>query len=196
MNKLKVLAAGAAIAISGSAASAATLSYADSVVDFTQGTCSPGDPNPVNANGCRSDRTDPTAALGAPDGDFVSLGFYGSLEVGFADAPFLGGTASIYELTFNRAAGHDEALDVYSVLGGVATFVATVFNNVDPNPVTIAGAFETIILKDVTLDYFASTSSFDGFDVDSIGVAAVPLPAGGLLLLAGLGGLAAMRRKS
>jgi hypothetical protein len=36
----------------------------------------------------------------------------------------------------------------------------------------------------------------DGWDIDAISVAAVPLPAAGLLLLAGLGGLAAFRRRS
>lgn len=57
-----------------------------------------------------------------------------------------------------------------------------------------------------TLSFMVDTTNVPGFgavpSVDgslksiSIGVSAVPLPAGGLLLLAGLGGLAALRRKA
>jgi hypothetical protein len=35
----------------------------------------------------------------------------------------------------------------------------------------------------------------DGFGIDAIKVAAVPVPAAGFLLLAGLGGLAAFKRR-
>lgn len=45
---------------------------------------------------------------------------------------------------------------------------------------------------DVTIELI--NGSGDGFGIDGIRMAAVPLPAGGLLLLAGLGGLALLRR--
>ncbi|MGR3655540.1 VPLPA-CTERM sorting domain-containing protein, partial [Paracoccus sp. (in: a-proteobacteria)] len=57
--------------------------------------------------------------------------------------------------------------------------------------------FEYIKLVDATLNEFgrSGTTSFDGFDVDSVSVAPVPLPAAGLMLLAGLGGFGVMRRR-
>ncbi len=49
----------------------------------------------------------------------------------------------------------------------------------------------------VVLSHFNGTGNFtnDGFSIDDIAVSEVPLPASALLLLGGLGGLAAMRRR-
>ena len=49
----------------------------------------------------------------------------------------------------------------------------------------------------VVLNHFNGSGSFtnDGFSVDDIAVSEVPLPASALLLLGGLGGLVAMRRR-
>lgn len=48
---------------------------------------------------------------------------------------------------------------------------------------------------DVTTAEFPTSTSFDGYDVSKVSIAPVPLPAGGLMLLGGLGGLAALRRR-
>ncbi len=61
--------------------------------------------------------------------------------------------------------------------------------------VQVGGSFDTILLVDVTKSVFASTTSFDGFDVDAVGISAVPLPAAGLMLLMGVGSIGLMRRR-
>ncbi len=53
---------------------------------------------------------------------------------------------------------------------------------------TFDGPTDNVVIKMVN-------GKGDGFGIDGIRLAAVPLPAGGLLLLAGLGGLALLRRR-
>lgn len=183
---LKTVAATAALTLSAGAASAAPI-YADTVIDF-QGDCATG--------GCAAYRSDPTKALGAADGEFVSLGLGGSITLGFSGVPNLAGDATVYEVTWGNRANHPEAAQVYSVLGGDETLLGTITNANGANSVSLSGPFDSIKIVDYTVSYFnGNTSSFDGFDVDSVSISAVPLPATGLMLLAGLGGFAAMRRK-
>lgn len=189
MNRWKYLVgAAAAVFISAGAAVAAPI-YADSVISFVQGPCT---------GGCLPARSDATKALGAPDGDFVALGFGGELELGFPGTPYAAATATTYEITFVRTAGHDEAVEVYSSLLGVLSPLLGVITNTPTgtSSVFVGGPFDAIVLKDITTTVFPGTTSFDGFDVDAVSIDAVPLPAAGFMLLAGLGGLAMARRKS
>lgn len=188
MNVLKTLLAGAVLAASAAGANAATY-YADKVISSTPGTYEinyPGRKNTANA-------------LGAADGEFYSLGLGGSLVVGFAQSLFdASNNISAFEITYERDIGHDEAVDVYSVLGGVETYLGRLLNSVAASSVRAQTAFEYIKLVDVTRTVFPTVnnqSSRDGFDVDAVSIAPVPLPAAGLMLLAGLGGLAAVRRR-
>jgi hypothetical protein len=196
MKTLNVLLASAALALSAGMASASTI-YADSVISFDQGSCT---------GGCLPERSDPNEALGAPDGDdgppatgFVSLGFGGEIVLGFSSGPFGSGNATVWEVTTRRLNTHNEAIGVYSVFNGVSSALLGVINNITGSgSVFVTGAFDSIRLVDMTLLEFPNTTSFDGFDVDAVGVSNVspiPLPAAGFLLLAGLGGLAAVRRK-
>lgn len=198
MKHLKTLLAGAVVAMSVQSASAAVV-FADSVVGVAQGSCNVvnlGAGETFNGNGCADSRSDPNAALGAPDGTFFSLGFGGELEVSFpGSAPFESEEGTVYELTFDRDIGHDEAVEVFAILDGAATSLGVVTNTVAANSFSITGMFDTILFLDVTLETFASTTSFDGFDIDAISISAVPLPATGLMLLGGLAGFGAMRRK-
>lgn len=192
MNVLKTLLAGAALAASAAGANAATY-YADKVISSEMGDCYSNAGLPM---GCAGVRSDTNNALGAANGLFYSMGFGGTLVVGFAQPLFdAANDVAAFEITYDREKGHDEAVDVYSVLGGVETYLGRLLNNVASSSVRATTAFEHIKLVDVTGEEFPNTSSNDGFDVDSVSIAAVPLPAAGLMLLAGLGGLAALRRR-
>lgn len=197
MSIQNICAAALAAAAFAGGAQAATYT-ATSVIDdnTTYGACT------ASPAACaKNDRQDPTNSLGGTDGSFYALGLGGQLELAFAAPLFApGAMITLEEVTFGGpiASGHFEAVDVYSVLGGVATLVDTVTNATATTTLYIAQSFEYIRLVDVTLREFASTLSGDGFDVDSVtitGMAAVPVPAGGALLLSGLGGLAMMRRR-
>ncbi len=194
MNALKTLLAGAALAVTATAGNAAV--YATNVLDFTLGTC---------RNGSNFEACDPTIqrhqaknALNAPDGKFVSLGYGGELTLGFGVSGIVK-EVKTWEVTYSAGDPdnyHLEAVDVYAVLSGVATKIGRILTQGGSGSVTGAFAFDSIKLVDATFDqYGTNTSSFDGFDVDAVSVAAVPLPAAGVLLLAGLGGLAAVRRR-
>lgn len=190
MKALKTLLAGLVLAASTVGANAATY-YADSVIDVNAGRCT------GSAAGCAAnDRQDVNNAVDTDDSTFYALGFGGDITLGFAVPLFTNPqTVQAFEITFNRRTGHDEAAEVYSVLDGVETFLGTLTNFVNGGSVVASTAFEYIKLVDVTLELFPSTTSYDGFDLSAIKVSPVPLPAAGVLMLAGLGGLAALRRR-
>lgn len=194
MNKLKLLALGVAFAATSGAANAAVY-YADKVIDSNYGTCT------ASPSVCTSfDRKDPTNALGVTDGSFYSLGLGGDLTVGFAKALFTATQKVVtFEITFGSVpkTEHFEAVDVYSILGGAETYLGRILNLTGIGQVTSSGPFEYIRLADATEDEYgaAGTTSSDGFDVDSVKIAPVPLPAAGGMLLLGMAGMAALRRR-
>ncbi|WP_295045843.1 VPLPA-CTERM sorting domain-containing protein [uncultured Paracoccus sp.] len=194
--KHRVAALAAAFVMAAGASQAATYTASDVVAEGTAyGTCA------SSLRACDANqRRVVENALGETDGKFYSLGLGGTLTLAFGAAIFApGALLTLEEVTFGgpQAGGHYEAVDVYSVLGGVATFVQTVYNTAAVTTVQIANSFEHIQLVDATQREYTDTRSYDGFDVDSIKVmiAPVPTPAAGALMLAGLGALAVMRRR-
>lgn len=192
MNAMKTLLAGAALAVSAAGANAAT--FATDVISYTPGQCKNFNPAvcPVAPG---SERYDPASALGAADNKFFALGLGGNITLGFGKTFGAPNNVSTYEVTYSRDTGHDEAVEVYAVLGGVESLLGTLTNVVGSATLLATMPFEYIKLVDVTKTVFPNSSSFDGFDVDAVSVAAVPLPAAGAMLLAGLGGFAALRRR-
>lgn len=195
MNKLNLLFAAAAVALSAGVANAATY-YATTIENYTKGGCT----RPAE---CTVDRYDPLNALGAPDGKFTSLGMGGEMTVGFGTT--FSGTAGetrvkAWEVTYsanNPSNTHLEAVDVYAVLDGVETLLGRLTNEHSSHSLMANVPFQFLRLVDATIAQFGtSTTSFDGFDVDAVSVAAIPLPATGLMLLGGLGGFAAVRRRN
>lgn len=171
-----------------------------------------------------NDRDEAGNALGAPDngpgdveGGFFSLGLGGAAVFGFGTN--FGLEANVFEVTFGcggaqTSAGtcnYSESVDVYALAGAYTAFdgafglsdltalgftkVGSIANGAANAPggatLMIGGPFSYLALIDSSL----SGAGRDGFDVDSIGVSAVPLPASALLLLGSLGGLGFLRAR-
>jgi hypothetical protein len=189
MVPLRILLAGLLLSVSAAGANAATY-YANNIIEVKAGTCS------ASATLCgANDRQNVNNAVDEDEATFYSLGFGGEITLGFALPLITGGQSlSAFEITFDRGRRHDEAAEVYSVLNGIETLLGTITNAVGQQTILTSSAFEYIKLRDVTKALFPDTTSYDGFDVSAIKISAVPLPAAGTMLLAGLGGLAALRR--
>jgi hypothetical protein len=199
MTLFKTIAMAGALALTTAAtAGAATVNYA-TTIDAQRGTI-----DKVIADG----RENPNNALGAPDDVFYAMGFGGTAVLGFGTK--FAKSVSVWEVTFEPvlSGDHDEAVDVFvgsSYVNGSFdlssfTLVGQINNKLAQLGQTLSfsgGPFSYLALVDVTKDLFpvTQTSSRDGFDLNAVGVSPVPLPAGGLLLLTAIGGLAAARRR-
>ncbi len=141
-------------------------------------------------------RDNPDNALGTPDGQMVALGFGGQLIVSFGQ--LFQSPGKIFEITFGKTDIHIETAEIFAGVNGIFQSVAMVDNSsaagVAGAVFTFAGIFDQIMIVDTSP---MGGGSVNGFDVDAVGVtpAPIPLPAGGLLLVTALGGLALARRR-
>lgn len=185
----KVAALGAvaafALSLSTAGAQAAHIAYASGSTNVTAGT-----------NAGAPGRGNIASAYGAADGSFYSLGLGGSATFTFLPTVLFTSPGAAVEITNGVRAGYVETMNLYGILGGIETFIGSVTNAVASNVFTFTGVFDSLKVVDTSPNGFGIR---DGFDIDSISVAAlpapVPLPAGGLLLLGALGGVAALRRR-
>jgi len=148
----------------GGATAFAATEYATNTVSFIQGNQKGG--NPVDAS-----RSDPTAALGAPDGNFVSLGFGGQLDLEFAD--YMGGTLSISVQEVTGGSYPEELADVYvSDDNATWTKVGTASNELGLEDGLTTFDLQGMCVKYVRLVDVTNpdlhTSTADGFDVDAV----------------------------
>ena len=158
----------------------AAVVYASSVDSYTQGTG-------ITQIG----RTNTANALGAEDGKFLTLGRGGQAVFSFGSLFISSGT--VYEITFGNPQKHQESVDVFGLLGGVASYIGSL-SNAGSGLFSFTGVFDQLMLIDTSP---LGGGSKDGYDIDAIKVmpAAVPLPAGGLLLVGALGAIGALRRR-
>lgn len=144
-----------------------------------------------NGTTVAADRSNPANALGATDGVFYSLGLGGSLVLDFGQR--VGGTGVITEVTFDTA-GYEEYANLFTSTDGVTwAALSTSFNGlaVAGEEITAPSAFRYLKFVDAS----PTGKNRDGFDIDSVGFAPVPLPAAGVVLAGGLGALAMLRRR-
>ncbi len=159
--------------------------------------------NSFARRGTSNDRDNPLNALGATDGAFFELGFRGTADFTFGTR--FANTIEITEVTFGSPSNFPEAVKVYVGDGGLFQFVTELTNVAAQGGgvISLAGligtSFDTVRLVDASpLSSTAQSDAFGplgGFDIDSIRVAPVPLPAAGVMLLTALGGMAFMRRR-
>jgi len=190
MIKAILLAGGMTVALAG-ASSALTIGPAT-------GTCQAGATVPGGIECVVGDRRNiGNVNLGSADNAFYSLGRGGGVAT-FEIAPNFTGPISVVEVTFG-ASYPDESALVEVSLGGIdwiGVGSATNSGNSNGSPLggtsgfTVNGIFDMIRFTDTS-----TATRGDGFDLDAFSVAAVPLPAGGLLLLGGLGALGFVRRR-
>lgn len=141
--------------------------------------------------GTSNDRDNALNALGATDGEFFEIGLRSTVDLTFGT--LFTGSGSIVEVTFGRSPSSAlETAEVRAGLNGTFTLIGTISNALETSTVTFgAGVFDTLRLTDTT----STNATTGGFDIDSVNVSAVPLPAAGLLLIGALGGLMGMRRR-
>ena len=163
--------------------------------------------NSVARRGTRNGRDNAMNALGETDGSFFEIGFGATADFTFGSQ--FTGPAQIIEVSFSDASLFPESVEVWVGTGTGADFVGTsvgTFTNVQAQASlsvdlsSVAGPFGTLRLVD-TSPLSSSieadgSGALGGFDVDSVRVAPIPLPASGLLLAGALGGAVALRRKA
>jgi hypothetical protein len=195
MNIGKTLAAGALALTLGAEVASATTVHATSI---TVGSTT------VTTQTSTTNRGDLGNALGASDATqnpfsgFYSLGIGGSAVFGF-DTNF-GAPGAVLEVTSGSRSGHLETLlvEAFNILTGAWENLGSI-DNQGPTGLTLAVSLPLQTGATYSLLRLTDTSPFaagrDGWDIDSISVSAVPVPAAGLLLIGALGGLAALRRR-
>ncbi len=194
---LKPLLLGSALTIASAVAATAGTVYA-TMVDYVQG-----------GGTIAASRTIASNALGAPDSKFLSLGFGGYAVFSFGTD--FTSPGNVVEVTFDTS-NYDEHADIYVGNSYAGTgdvndlssfdFVASVANTAAQGSTggftfSFPGQYTYLAILDRTLLRGTSSASLngDGFDIDSVSVNAVPVPAAGVLLLGALGGLGVMRRR-
>lgn len=182
MKTLKTTALAAALVAGSAMAAQAVTVFATEATIVEDGPRGPGA------------RADIENALGPTDGAFFELGFGATVDFTFGVDFF--SSATVTEVSFGNPAALGEAATVFVGTGGVFTEIGTV-SAVDAQApgqtIAVPGTFDTLRLTDISPITGGRTAG--GFDVDSVSVSAIPLPAAGAGLLAGLGALTLLRRR-
>ncbi|WP_296376607.1 VPLPA-CTERM sorting domain-containing protein [Yoonia sp.] len=205
MLNAKSLLCVAALAFGGaSAVQATTITWASSVTDSRDG---------ATVTATSTGGSDAAGnALGADDGKSFGIGQGGVALFGF-DAAFAN-EVTLVEGTKGNRSRQEKTVDIYVglladyIFGSfdlrLFTYVGTITNASEVTRVALPfGSFDTLALQDIVPagpvrpNNRVGGPASNGWNVDAIGVmpTPVPLPAGGLLLVGALGGLAALRRR-
>lgn len=185
-----VLAAPAAQAATVSFSALPNTSFATMAPTATTGTVQ------VNVtNSVPGDRRSPWKSTPADGNPLATTGIFTAV---------LAGASALYEFGTRQIAATfvwgspDDYNKVEFLRGGavVDTYEITPVTNIAPATFRQNGATATFTdIAGGSFDAMRFSSSDFSFEYANLSVAPIPLPAGGLLLIAGLGGLAAMRRR-
>ena len=109
-------------------------------------------------------------------------------------ATFAAFAGSTYSISFDYGvnAANAETL-TFGFAGWVGTLLIPAGGIASLTPFTVT--FQALTTGNSTLFFEAAGNDNQGPVIDNVSLAAVPLPAGGLLLLGALGGIAALRRR-
>jgi hypothetical protein len=174
MKALKILLLTAGVASASASSASASTTYA-TLVDY----------NPVGT--IAADRSVPSNALGPSDGLFLSLGLTGSAVFSFG-TDFTGPSAVVEVTNGNRS----DYVETAQVWGGTSynsdtnsltgfTLLGVIDNSLPTAILAFTGIYKFLAIVDTS-----SGAGRDGFDIDSVSVSAVPLPAGAALLGSGV----------
>jgi hypothetical protein len=156
--------------------------------------------NGIAKRGTSDDRANPLNALGASDGDFFEIGLGSYVDLTFGK--LFDAEGIVIEVTRGSTTAWRETAKVFGILAdGTPEFIADLDNTTAGAQTLgisfpIDGPFDTLRIVDTSPN--PPTGSTGGFDIESVKVALVPVPAALPLLglaLAGLG-FAARRRKA
>jgi hypothetical protein len=194
MNKILSMFGAATLAMS-TAASATTMTAGDATL-FDNGYATWIEYETSADRGTANDRDNATNALGSNFSTFFEIGYESTVTLQFGTLFTSPGT--VIEVTFGDTDDRlewPESVEIFvGNLGGAFQSIGTFTNETESVALTFGGGpFNAMRMTDVT-DRTKFSADTGGWDIAAVRVTPVPLPAGGLLLLTGLGVLALRRR--
>lgn len=177
-NKMQALFLGAAMAVGASAASAVTIDFTNSQTGAAQGVSVSCTTTDVNSAFCRPAFN--------PDGVGVRT------AVGSGDSPLIEGFEGTETLSLSFGTVREWSRIVFANWGANDSAILTTdtgsFTYTGGPVLDLGGAMSSALS-------ISNTGAVGQFRVSSVDVAPVPLPAAGWMLLAGVGGMIALRRR-
>lgn len=193
----KVFAAGAALAALSFAGAAGAATVTVGPGGYNDGYATQvtyNNDNAVAGRGTADGRDNGENALGAADGKFFEIG--NNDEVIFTFGTLFTSPGSVTEVTFGgRTTTWVEQVMVYVGNLSSNTWVAVNEAPISNALPTTSFTFDGGPFDAMKFVHFGNMDPSRSFDIDSVRVAPVPLPAAGLLLVGALGGMSLLRRK-
>jgi len=122
---------------------------------------------------------------------FESIGYFNVLGNGAANVATL--TLASVRTSLSFLWGSPDTYNTVTLFNGSDSFAVVLANLLLPNAPAVGSGATFVTISGFSFDRVEFATNLPAFELSNI--AAVPLPAGGLLLIGALGGLAALRRR-